>query len=247
MTQVFKIGSNQSRMGGRLLVSRCGSFIKQTKDHWASQRGKKTHCSRKDHVTYPTNHGKRKIDFYDPSPFCASFSHTTCCHLQRGLVSTIPPVGTAANNRPCGCVLYDGQRNTIQESRKWPKLNHLIIVAKILQNTHRKNEISGRLENIHYTCCFPVPNLVPVCIAGLKKYRSWQKMSSTYLTKPMEKTRWQSMTKPPQWIAESSACLHCWFKKASVLTKHVKHIFDQADGKNQMAKQDKAPAMNCRI
>ena len=60
MTQVFKIGSNQSRMGGRLLVSRCGSFIKQTKDHWASQRGKKHTVPGKITSHIPPTTGKGK-------------------------------------------------------------------------------------------------------------------------------------------------------------------------------------------
>ena len=57
----------------------------------------------------------------------------------------------------------------------------------------------------------------------------------------MEKTRWQSRTKPPQWIAESSACLHGWFEKASVLTNNVKHIFDQADAKKADGKAGQSP------
>ena len=56
----------------------------------------------------------------------------------------------------------------------------------------------GRLEDIRNICCFPVPNLVPVCIVGLNKHRTCQKNSNTYLAKPMQKNRWQSMTKPPQ-------------------------------------------------
>ena len=115
-------------------------------------------------------------------------------------MARLPATALAAAS--CIIVLGCGQRNTIQESRNWPKQNYFIILPKILQNTHRKNDISGRLEDIHYICCFPVPNLVPVCIVGLNKHRSCQKNSSTYLAKPMQK--------------------------------------------KQMAKHDKAPAMNCR-
>ena len=115
-------------------------------------------------------------------------------------MARLPATALAAAS--CIIVLGCGQRNTIQESRNWPKQNYFIILPKILQNTHWKNDISGRLEDIHYICCFPVPNLVPVCIVGLKKHRSCQKNSSTYLAKPMQK--------------------------------------------KQMAKHDKAPAMNCR-
>jgi len=31
--------------------------------------------------------------------------------------------------------------------------------------------------------------------------------------------------------SKSSACVHCWFKQASVLPKKIKHIFGQADAK----------------
>lgn len=114
------------------------------------------------------------------SPFCVSFSRcfATCngvLSAQSPQLARLPATALAAASCIIKCV---EQRNTIQEFRKWPKLNHLVIVAKILQNTHRKNDISGRLEDTHYICCFPVPNLVPVCIVGLKKHRSCQIMPS---------------------------------------------------------------------
>ena len=82
-----------------------------------------------------------------------------------------------------------------------------------------------------------------VCIVGLKKHRSWQKMSSTYLTKPMQKTRWQSRTKP-QWIAvkwriyltpsalwtNGSILFRCFGKLQESITKALSFPQDESAG-----------------
>ena len=201
MTQVFEIGSNQSRMGGRLLVSRCGSFIKQTKDHWASQRGKKTHCSRKDHISHQPREKENR--FLWPQPFLRIFFPHDVLPLATGSCQHNPPSWH-------GC-----QQPPLRMRLVWWAAEYHPRVPKVTQT--ESFDHCGKDSSKH-----PPKE---------RNFRTFGEYSLYMLLSS----------------SKSSACLHCWFEKVSVLTKNVKHIFDQADGKNQMAKHDKATAMNCRI